>query len=304
MIGKADLMLAFPGVRRFGARRIMVLPQETEPEARGAPMSDAETEKLIEFLTDLGITAAILIGGWIVITILLRMEKKMLQKSRLDAALHLFILKASQVLMWIILIVATLPRLGISPSSLITVLGAGGAAIALALKDSLGNVAGGLIILINKPFSRGDTIEVEGVTGVVDSIDLLTTQLHSFDNKVVTIPNGTITTAILTNYSKEDIRRVDCLFGISVQSDIAKAKEILYQTAVQCPGAYKEPAYVIGVAEQKDSALWLDLKVWCSTADYYDVKYYLEENVKKAFDREGIIIPTPKMDVHIIRESQ
>lgn len=267
-------------------------------------MSDAETEKLIEFLTDLGITAAILIGGWIVITILLRMEKKMLQKSRLDAALHLFILKASQVLMWIILIVATLPRLGISPSSLITVLGAGGAAIALALKDSLGNVAGGLIILINKPFSRGDTIEVEGVTGVVDSIDLLTTQLHSFDNKVVTIPNGTITTAILTNYSKEDIRRVDCLFGISVQSDIAKAKEILYQTAVQCPGAYKEPAYVIGVAEQKDSALWLDLKVWCSTADYYDVKYYLEENVKKAFDREGIIIPTPKMDVHIIRESQ
>ena len=112
-------------------------------------------------------------------------REKALERSKLDEVLHLFILKGTKITLWVVLIVAMLPKVGISPASLVAVLGAGGAAIALALKDSLSNVAGGIIILITKPFSRGDTIEIGEITGVVDNIDLLTTQLHTFDNKLI-----------------------------------------------------------------------------------------------------------------------
>lgn len=259
------------------------------------------TEKTIDLITNLGIAAITLIVGWIVIRIVLRIEKKGLVKSKLDEALHLFILKATKSILWIVLIVSILSRLGLETSSLIAILGAGGAAIALALKDSLGNVAGGIIILLNKPFYRGDTIEINGTTGVVDSIDLLTTQLHTFDNKVVTIPNGTITTSILINYSRENNRRVDCTFGISYDADILKAKEILYHVATGCTQVQMEPEPVIGVASHGDNAVLLDLKVWCSTSDYFDVKYYLEETVKLAFDEAGIEIPYPQIDIHMVK---
>ena len=259
------------------------------------------SQKNIELLIDLGTTLLVVLLGWIAIRIILRIEKKALERSNLDEALYLFILKSTRIILWIVLIVSVLPILGISPASLVAVLGAGGAAIALALKDSLGNVAGGIIILMNKPFNKDDTIEVSGTIGVVDAIDLLTTKLHTFDNKVVTIPNGTITTSILTNYSREQMRRVDCTFGISYQADIGKAKEILLAVAERCPKAQKEPEFVIGVSSHGDHAILMDLKVWCSTEDYFDVKYYLEENVKIAFDQAGIEIPYPQVDIHIIQ---
>lgn len=258
------------------------------------------SQKNIELLIDLGTALAVVLFGWIAIRVILRIERKALERSHLDEALYLFILKSSRIILWIVLIVSVLPMIGVSPASLVAVLGAGGAAIALALKDSLGNVAGGIIILMNKPFNRGDTIEVGDTIGVVDAIDLLTTRLHTFDNKVVTIPNGTITTSVLTNYSGETMRRVDCTFGISYQADIGKAKEILFSIAENCPKAYKEPEFVIGVASHGDNAILMDLKVWCSTEDYFDVKYYLEEQVKIAFDQAGIEIPYPQVDVHII----
>ncbi len=258
------------------------------------------SEKTIALLMKFGSAALTLLIGWLLLTIILRISGRALKKSRLDEALHTFILNSMKVVLWIVVIIATLGKLEVSTASLVAVLSAGGAAIALALKDSLGNVAGGLIILINKPFSKGDTIEVQNISGVVDSIDLLTTRLHTFDNKVVTIPNGTLTTSILINYTREDIRRVDCVFGISCRSDVIKAKEILQSAAEQCPGVFREPPYIIGVSEQKDSTVWLDLKVWCSTEDYYDVKYNLLENVKLSFDEAGIIIARSEMNVHII----
>lgn len=259
------------------------------------------TEKLMDLLFTLGSVAAILIAGYIAIRFILRFEKKILEKSTLDESVYLFILRASKIALWVVLIIAVLSKLGMETASLVTVLGASGAAIALALKDSLGNVAGGILILINKPFIKGDTVELAGVTGVVDEIDLLTTQLHTFDNKIVTVPNGTITTSVLTNYSKEEIRRVDCQFSISYDADILHAKEVLVNVAA-CNDLImqdEERQPVIGVAEHGDSGILLDLKVWCSTSDYFDVKYYLEENVKIAFDEAGIDIPYQTMDVHI-----
>jgi len=261
------------------------------------------TEKLIDAALVLGKVAAMLIIGIIIIKLILRFERKILEKSTLDESVYLFILRATKIVLWVVLIVAVLPVFGIPATSLITVLGAGGAAIALALKDSLGNVAGGILILINQPFIKGDTIELGGVSGVVDQIDLMSTQLHTFDNKIVTIPNGTITTSVLTNYSREAVRRVDCKFSISYDADIFRAKEILQNVALcnELIISEEERPWTIGVAEQGDSGILLDLKVWCSTENYFDVKYYLEENVKLAFDEAGIDIPYKTMDVHIIK---
>ncbi len=265
-------------------------------------LKDAGIEKsTITLLFNIGNAVLTLILGWIAIRIVLRIEKKALEKSRLDEALHLFIIKGTKVILWIALAIAIAATLGIETTSFIAILGAGGAAIALALKDSLGNIAGGIIILINKPFSRGDTIEVAGTTGMVDSIDLLTTQLHTFDNKVVTIPNGTITMSVLINYSREETRRVDCVFSISYEADILKAKEILLNVISCNPDILAEPAPIVGVASHGDNAVILDLKVWCSTESFFDVKYYLEENVKLAFDEAGIGIPYPQMDIHLRR---
>lgn len=262
---------------------------------------DLLSEKTIDTLEKVGGAAVTLFIGWIAISILLRIEKKALERSKLDEALHLFILKGTKAILWVLLAIMVVSKLGVSTASFVAVLGAAGAAIALALKDSLGNIAGGIIILINKPFSRGDTIEINEVTGIVDSIDLLTTQLHTFDNKVVSIPNGTITTSILINYSREETRRVDCVFGISYESDVLKAKEILWNVASCNPEILTEPAPLIGVASHGDHAVLLDLKVWCSTESLFDVKYFLEENVKLAFDEAGIGIPYPQMDIHVVK---
>lgn len=259
------------------------------------------TEKLMELLYTLANVAAILAAGYVAIKLILRFERKILEKSTLDESVYLFVLRASKIALWVVLIIAVLPNLGVNPASLVTVLGAGGAAIALALKDSLGNVAGGILILINKPFCKGDTIELAGIAGVVDEIDLMSTQLHTFDNKIVTVPNGTITTSVLTNYSREELRRVDCCFSIGYDADILRAKEILYNVTLCNEQIIQEPEPVIGVAAHGDSAILLDLKVWCSTPDYFDVKYYLEENVKLAFDEAGINIPYQTMDVHIVK---
>lgn len=256
-------------------------------------------------LAPLAIAAGQVLGiflvGVVAIKLVLHFERKILEKSKLDESVHRFILRGTKFALWTVLIIAILSKLGMETTSLVTVIGAGGAAIALALKDSLGNVAGGIIILINKPFIKGDTIELAGVTGIVDSIDLLTTQLHTFDNKVVTVPNGTITTLIMTNYSREELRRVDCQFSISYDADIATAKELLYNVAICNEKILQDRDIVIGVAEQGDSGILIDLKVWCSTSDYFDVKYYLEENVKIAFDEAGINIPYNTMDIHIIK---
>ena len=140
-----------------------------------------------------------------------------------------------------------------------------------------------------------------GKEGMVQSIDLLATTLKTYDNKVVTVPNGTLTTSVVVNYSKEDIRRVDCTFGISYESDISRAKDVLLAVAESCPEILKEPAPVTGVADHGNSAVMLDLKVWCPTEHYYDVRYFLEEQVKTAFDEADITIPYTRMDVRVTK---
>lgn len=256
-------------------------------------------EQMMGHLENIVSALIILIIGLIIMKVVLHIVRKTLEKSTIDEVLYHFILKIAKIALWVVLILLIMECFGFKASSLLTMLAAAGAAIALALKDSLANVAGGIMILINKPFSQDDYVDINGAMGKVKKIDLFVTHLHTYDNKVVTIPNGIVNTSILTNYTQEDMRRVDCKFSISYSSDIKKVKDILSGIAESNLDIMKIPEPVIGVAEHGDSGIIMDLLAWCSTEDYYDVKYYLEEEVKLAFDREGIEIPFPQMDVRI-----
>lgn len=258
-------------------------------------------QKLIDIL-ELGVWAvAVLVAGLILIKVMMGITRRALEKTVLDAAIHTFVLSALRIVLYVVLVVVLLGVLKVPTTPLITVLGAGGAAIALALKDSLGNIAGGLLILVNQPFKKGDEIDIGGTYGEVDKIDLFVTTLRTYDNKEITIPNGNINTSVIVNYSRRDRRRVDCKFGISYDSDIALAKSVLLRVAQSNPDIYADPAPFVGVASHGDSAVVLDLKVWCDTEQYYSVKYYLTEQVKLAFDEAHISIPYPQMDVHVVK---
>ena len=237
--------------------------------------------------------------GIIVIEIIMSITKKALNKSDADPSVYAFIRSAVRIICIIIIVTMCLGIMGIPMSTVIAVLGAAGAAIALALKDSLANIAGGLMIIITKPFNKDDLIDVGEVSGKVEKIDLFLTTLKTYDNKTITIPNGLINTSILINHSRESKRRVDCTFSISYKNDIGKAKEILSAVCEACPQIIREPQPLIGVANHGDSAIIIDVKAWCETDDYWDVKYFLEENVKIAFDEHDIEIPYPQMDVFI-----
>lgn len=243
----------------------------------------------------------VLAAGLILIRVILRITRRTLEKTTLDAAIHTFVLSAVRIVLYVVLIIALLGVMKVPTTPLITVLGAGGAAIALALKDSLGNIAGGLLLLVNQPFKKGDEIDIAGSYGAVEGIDLFVTTLRTFDNKVITIPNGTINTSVIVNYSRMETRRVDCKFGIAYDSDLTLAKSVLQRVAASNPDIHTEPAPFIGVASHDDSAVVLDLRVWCSTENYYKVKYYLTEQVKLAFDEANISIPYPQMDVHVVK---
>lgn len=243
----------------------------------------------------------VLAAGLILMKIVLGITRRALEKTTLDGAIHTFILSALRIVLYIVLVVVLLGVLEVPTTPLITVLGAGGAAIALALKDSLGNIAGGLLILVNQPFKKGDEIDIAGTYGEVEQIDLFVTTLRTYDNKVITIPNGNINISVIVNYTRREKRRVDCKFGIAYDSDLALAKSVLLRVAESNPDIYQDPAPFIGVASHDESAVVLDLKVWCDTERYYEVKYYLTEQVKLAFDEAKISIPYPQMDVHVVK---
>ena len=258
-------------------------------------------EKAAEYLHFGAGLVALVVVGLLLIKILVRILKKTLLKTSLDESMHVFIVNAIKIVLYILFIVVLLGYMKVPTAPLVTVLGAGSAAIALALKDSLGNIAGGILILANKPFKKDDVIEVAGMEGTVESIDLFVTTLKTYDNKVVTVPNGTVTTSVIVNYSKEGIRRVDCAFGISYDADIAKAKDVLLAVTESCPLVLKEPEPVVGVSEHLDSAVKIDLKAWCVADDYAAVKYFLTEQAKLAFDEANITIPYPRMDVRVTK---
>ncbi|MEC9335154.1 MAG: mechanosensitive ion channel domain-containing protein, partial [Pseudomonadota bacterium] len=200
-------------------------------------------------------------------------------------------------------LISVASMIGIETTSFIAVVGAAGLAIGLALQGSLANFAGGVLILIFKPFKVGDTIEAEGHLGSVAEIQILYTVLNTFDNKRIVIPNGSLSNATLINVSVYDKRRCDMTFGIGYDDDIDKAKKVLQRLFEEDERSLTDPAPRICVGGLGDNSVDLMFRPWVATDDLWPYYWDMQEKVKKAFDEEGISIPYPQRDVHLYKTS-
>lgn len=237
--------------------------------------------------------------GWKLIGLALKLLGKAMERSDVEQTLQKFLLSLSNALLKALLLISVASMVGIETTSFIAVLGAAGLAIGLALQGSLSNFAGGVLILLFKPFKAGDFIEAQGEAGVVEEIQIFTTMLKTGDNKTVIIPNGPLANGNITNYSTKPTRRVDFVFGIGYSDDIDKAREVLQGLLDNESRVLKDPESLIVVSELADSSVNFTVRAWVNSADYWGVYFDLTEAVKKAFDNQGISIPFPQQDVHM-----
>jgi small conductance mechanosensitive channel len=236
---------------------------------------------------------AILIIGLFIIGLLVKMSKKIMKKAGVDLTLEKFL---GNLLGWalkILLIVTVISQLGVETTSFAAILAAAGLAVGLALQGSLANFAGGVLIMIFKPFKLGDLIEAQGEIGVVKEIEIFTTKLTGLSNKEIIIPNASLSNGNIVNYTTEGTRRVDLVIGVSYDADIKKTKEVLMKVLTSNPKVLKDPAPAVTVSELADSSVNFAVRPWSTTADYWDVYFETLENTKIALDGAGIEIPYP-----------
>ncbi len=243
----------------------------------------------------------LIVGLWIIKGIS-KSIAKVLDKRDVDISLKPFLISITSILLKILLLLTVVSMIGVKATSFIAVLGAAGLAVGLALQGSLSNFAGGVLILLFKPFKVGDFIEAQGHLGKVHEIVIINTILKTPDNKTIILPNGALAGSSVVNYSTEQQRRVDMVFGIGYGDDIAKAKSILKQLISEDERVLKEPEPMIVLSELADSSVNFAVRAWCNGADYWNIYFDFQEKVKLTFDREGVSIPFPQRDVHLIRE--
>lgn len=240
----------------------------------------------------------LIIGLW-VIKLIAKGVGKLMDKKEMDATLKPFIISLLSALLKVMLVISVIGMIGVQMTSFIAILGAAGLAVGMALSGTLQNFAGGVMILIFKPFKVGDVLEAQGFLGVVKEIQLFNTIMLSLDNKTIIIPNGGLSTSSMVNYSTQPTRRVDMTFGIGYTDDIDKAKGILEGLLANHPKVLKDPAHFIALSELADSSVNFTVRAWVNAADYWEVYFYMQETVKKEFDKNEIGIPFPQRDVHI-----
>lgn len=245
----------------------------------------------------------IFIFGLLAIKLILNFVRKAMTKSRLEPIIAGYFVTCVKALLYVLLLIIVLSKLGVSVVSLIAVLSAAFAAVALALQDSLSNLAAGILIIINKPFDKGDYIENASLAGVVDEIHLFNCRLHTNDNKYIVVPNNNLIGGVITNYSYAASRRVDTVVQVAYNTDITKVKAILMEIAAARPEILADPAPFAAVSAHGDSAIEFTYRVWCKNADYWAVYYYIMEEILIRFRQENIEIPYPQMDVHMIQNN-
>lgn len=241
---------------------------------------------------------AIFIIGKMVIGVLTNIAKKLMVKAKVDELLVNFIGSIMRSVLLLFVVIAALDQLGVDTTSLIALIGAAGLAVGLALQGSMQNLAAGVMLIIFRPFIIGDLINAGGVTGVVEAIGIFSTTMRSGDNQEIIVPNGGIFGGTITNIAKRETRRVDMVFGIGYGDDIKKARDIISNILDNDERVLKDPVPLIAVGELADSSVNFNVRPWCKTADYWGVYFDTHENIKLAFDEQGISIPFPQMDVH------
>lgn len=264
-------------------------------------------EMITEKSIDLGMTYGpklllaliVLVVGFWVIGIVLKGIDKALDGAKVDNTLQRFLHSLISVILKMILIIVFASMIGVETASLIAMLGAAGLAIGLALQGSLANFAGGVLILLFKPFKTGDIIEAQGYLGSVKEIQMFNTILNTLDNKKVVIPNALLSNGCVTNLFCEDTRRVDITFGISYSDDVLEAKQILQDIIDQDDRILSDPGSEVYISEHADSSVNILTRSWVKSDDYWPVYFALYEKVKIVFDQKGITIPFPQRDVHL-----
>ncbi|MCK0105837.1 mechanosensitive ion channel domain-containing protein [Marinobacter sp. S0848L] len=240
----------------------------------------------------------LVIGLWVINRFVTVLDNKLGKK---DPTLNKFLCALIGALLKILLLISVASMVGIATTSFVAIIGAAGLAVGLALQGSLANFAGGVLILIFKPFKVGDVIEAQGFLGSVREISILYTIVDTFDNRRIVIPNGDLSNSSLTNMSVYETRRCDMTFGIGYDDDIDKAKAICKRLIEEDERALKDPEPLIVVGGLGDSSVDLKVRAWTSSADLWPFYWDMQERVKKAFDAEGISIPFPQRDVHMIK---
>lgn len=233
-----------------------------------------------------------MVGIWI-IRILLKNLRKLMDKRDLDISLKKFLLNLLNWALKVLLILAVLGTLGIETTSFAAVLAATSLAVGLALQGSLANFAGGVLIMIFKPFKVGDLIEAQGEMGTVKEIEIFTTKLIGLSNKEIIIPNGSLSNGNIVNYSTEGTRRVDLVFGVAYEADLKQVKDVMMQILVNHPKVLKTPEPTVNVLALADSSVNLAVRPWCASQDYWAVYFDVTEQTKLALDAAGIEIPYP-----------
>lgn len=263
------------------------------------------------YLTNLAVTyggrvlAALvtLLVGLYVVSIINAVIRKMFEKSGVEASLRSFLGSVISILLKILVYITALGVLGVEMTSFIAILGAAGLAIGLALSGTLQNFAGGVIILLFKPYKVGDFIETADYMGTVKDIQIFTTILTTVDNKTVLIPNGPLATGSLINYSTQATRRVDWTFGISYGDDVDTAYAVLRRLISEDERVYKDPEPFMALHTLADNSVNIVVRVWVDAAEYWPVHFQLNERVYKEFPAAGLSFPFPQMDVHLQKDS-
>jgi small conductance mechanosensitive channel len=242
--------------------------------------------------------AIFIIGKWVA-KLVTKLVKKGLKKAKLDDVLVDFLSAIVKSLLLLIVIIAALSQLGVDTTSFVALIGAAGLAIGLSLQSSLQNFASGVMLIIFRPFTSDDYVEVAGVEGFVEKITIFTTEIRTTDNKHIIVPNGAIYGGVITNYSAKETRRVDMTFGIGYSDDIKKAKTIMEKILRDDERVLEEPESLVAVSELADSSVNFTVRPWVKTDDYWDVYFDTHEKIKLAFDEAGVSIPFPQMDLHV-----
>lgn len=272
-----------------------------------------DTEEIVEYFssnefydfilsvgTNLIVAIVVLFIGFKLAKIVSSGIVKILEKRESDPGLKTFLKSLTSNLIKLLTVITVFTQLGVEMTSFIAILGAAGFAIGMAFSGTLGNLAGGVMILVFKPFKVGEFIEAQGVTGTVKEIQIFHTILLTPDNKTIILPNGPLSNGNLTNYTRQPTRRVNFTFGFGYGEDLQLAKNTIMDVIKSHPKVLEDPSPFIALAELGDSSVDLTVRVWVNKEDYWDVFFYINEKVYEKFNEtEGLSIPFPQMDVHV-----
>lgn len=259
-------------------------------------------QQLIELGVSLGkkvlMAVVIYLVGRYIVRFLKRVVNGFLDRRNVVPEVKTFVGSIVSVSLNLILIISVVGALGIETTSFAALLASAGVAIGMAMSGQMQNLAGGVLILLQKPYKIGDYIETNGIQGSVESIQIFTTKLKTVDNKVITVPNGAISGSVLTNYSDQPLRRVDFSFGVEYGQDFEQAKRVLMQVIDADEHILKDPAPFVELGELADSSVNITVRVWCNGADYWTVFFDMNRKVYETFNKEGIGFPFPQITVH------